>query len=127
MLQISSWLYPVSSDVHQIDKQNILTIFSYEVLFSFFKGNPGEIFQSDLCANKLSSSKQASSLPWIQSPHDTLLLLFLAYACSAGREIYPHKKSSLLQGIILLLETYNEMIIHLCLVSPGDQVYVILQ
>lgn len=53
MLQISSWLYPVSSAVHQIDKQNILTIFSYEVLFSFFKGNPGEIFQWSVCKQAL--------------------------------------------------------------------------
>lgn len=126
MLQINSWLYPVSSAVHQVDKQNILTIFSYEVLFSFFKGNPGKIFQSDLCAKKLSSSKQISSLSWIQCSRGTLLL-FLAYECSAGREIYLHKESSLLQGIILLMETYNEMIIHFCLVSSGDQGYVIMQ
>lgn len=101
--------------------------FSCVVLFSFFKENPGKIFQGDLCANKLSSSKQASSLPWVQSPCCVLRLLFLAYVCSAGREIYPHKESSLLQGIILLLETYNEMIIPFCLVSPGDQGYVIMQ
>lgn len=105
MLQISSCLYGVSSAVHQADEQKILTVFSYEVLFSFFKGNTGKIFQSDLCANQLSCSKQNSSLPWIQSSRGTLPLLFLAYERYAGREIYPHRESPLLQGIILILET----------------------
>lgn len=34
----------LSSGIDQIGKQTILSIFSYEVLFSFHEGNPGKFF-----------------------------------------------------------------------------------
>lgn len=43
-LELSSWLYLAVSAVGQVDKQIILSSFSYEFLFSFFKGNSGKIF-----------------------------------------------------------------------------------
>lgn len=75
VLHMSSWLYLAVSAADQEDKQTILSNFSCEVLFSFFKGSPRKILWSDLCANKLSASKQASYLPWIWRSRGTLHLI----------------------------------------------------